>query len=298
MPHSTLSPMIAFQPSTAILVRHDSSQLPSSFALRTHQRSIHGNKSLWTMRNPRTRIPFNERFRRPQRKDTDTSLSRHNSAKTGEGNRVADFFGLNKDPHVAKQVAPNNFVAIDNSSVNSEKSQRELQFDDAGGNGAGKDGDGHFNSRDDRDDESENPNELTRTLHLTEAEGKKVTMVELQNLQAAAKIPLIGSLALRWAPLRSRLAANRRFFLQMWVEITVGCVTKTVAEVQGRGQRFWNEFDFYLSDMALEIFGDAVLVWLLSPVALWHSGRAGKSFILLLSSHFFLFSFLVAHTYT
>lgn len=102
----------------------------------------------------------------------------------------------------------------------------------------------------------------------------------------ATRIPVLGWLASRWPGLRNRLAANRRLALQMVVEISVGVVTKTLAELQGRGERFWKEFDFYLSDIALEVFGDALLVWLLSPVAL--SRAAGRLDVLLSEvAHFF-----------
>mmetsp|Transcript_7652 Transcript_7652/g.23174 ORF Transcript_7652/g.23174 Transcript_7652/m.23174 type:complete len:208 (+) Transcript_7652:736-1359(+) len=49
------------------------------------------------------------------------------------------------------------------------------------------------------------------------------------------------------------------------VELAIGFGSKTLVEVQSRGERFWKEFDFYLSDIALEIVGDFALVWLLSP---------------------------------
>lgn len=49
------------------------------------------------------------------------------------------------------------------------------------------------------------------------------------------------------------------------VELAIGFATKTFAEVKTRGDKFWKEFDFYLSDIALELVGDFSLVWLLSP---------------------------------
>lgn len=84
-------------------------------------------------------------------------------------------------------------------------------------------------------------------------------------------MPVIGALARVWPALRNRLVANKRLPIQIGVELTVGFVTKTLAELRGRGDKFWREFDFYLSDIALELVGDAMLVWLLSPTAVFAS---------------------------
>jgi Protein RETICULATA-related len=102
----------------------------------------------------------------------------------------------------------------------------------------------------------------------------------------AEAMPLLGTLARVWPALRNRLVANSRFPLTLGVELGVGICTKTLAEVGMRGDRFWKEFDFYTSDLALEIVGDAMLVWLLSPVALIAAGaRSGTLTRKLLSNH-------------
>ena len=44
-----------------------------------------------------------------------------------------------------------------------------------------------------------------------------------------------------------------------------GCAT--VAEVRKRGQDFWGEFEFYLSDLVVGLVMDVVLVSLMAPVA-------------------------------
>lgn len=99
----------------------------------------------------------------------------------------------------------------------------------------------------------------------------------LARVLAVEAIPLLGGLAGAWPGLRNRLVANSRLPLQMGVELTVGIVTKTLAEVSMRGDRFWKEFDFYMSDLALEIVGDAMLVWLLSPSIMFGArARAGS----------------------
>lgn len=173
-------------------------------------------------------------------------------------------------------------VAGSGVEVNEIVQEEDMVLIDDGGNsddgdeGNGSDdGNGGNDDNGESDGEDDERNELTRILRLTEEEGKRATMEQLRSIEAASRIPVIGSLALSWPALRDRLAANRRLPLQMGVEITVGVVTKTIAELNGRGDRFWKEFDFYLSDMALEIFGDAILVWLLSPAALLRGSGVG-----------------------
>lgn len=89
----------------------------------------------------------------------------------------------------------------------------------------------------------------------------------LARVLAVESWPIFGMLIRSWPGLRNRLVANARFPMQLGVELTVGVTTKTLAEVGMRGDRFWTEFDFYCSDLALEVVGDAMLVWLLSPAA-------------------------------
>ena len=48
-----------------------------------------------------------------------------------------------------------------------------------------------------------------------------------------------------------------------------------MAEVRKRGDEFWGEFEFYLSDLCVGLVLDVVLVTLIAPVAL--AGRAPKS---------------------
>ncbi|PXF48460.1 Protein RETICULATA-RELATED 4, chloroplastic [Gracilariopsis chorda] len=141
------------------------------------------------------------------------------------------------------------------------------------------------------DSEGSGPNwgDDSENQESEEAPGQKVRETvaddEVKRLKEVYSIPVLGALARRWPALRFRLMANARLPLQMGVELCIGFTTKTMAEVRGRGERFWKEFDFYLSDIALELFGDAMLVWLLSPVALAggavralprHAGQVGN----------------------
>ena len=54
-----------------------------------------------------------------------------------------------------------------------------------------------------------------------------------------------------------------------------GCAT--VAELRKRGDSFWDEFEFYLSDLMVGLVLDVVLVTLIAPVAvLGRPGGAGE----------------------
>ncbi|KAI0565464.1 hypothetical protein FGB62_17g350 [Gracilaria domingensis] len=146
-----------------------------------------------------------------------------------------------------------------------------------GGKGDGDQGDGP-----NWGDESQEPEEQVTS---GQAVRESVTDEQVKRLKEVYAMPILGGLARQWPALRYRLMANSRLPLQMGVELGIGFTTKTVAEVRGRKGRFWKEFDFYLSDIALELFGDAMLVWLLSPVALAggparalprHAGQVGN----------------------
>ena len=84
---------------------------------------------------------------------------------------------------------------------------------------------------------------------------------------------------LAWQPLQSRLSANPRLPLQLAVELAVGAFSKTLAEAHDRGDRFWQQLEGYACNMSLELFGDAMLVWLLSPVAGAHAASLPKHFL-------------------
>jgi hypothetical protein len=55
--------------------------------------------------------------------------------------------------------------------------------------------------------------------------------------------------------------------LQILSEVSIDCGCATVAEVRKRGDDFWCEFEFYLSDLIVGMVLDVVLVTLLAPVA-------------------------------
>ena len=73
---------------------------------------------------------------------------------------------------------------------------------------------------------------------------------------------------------RDRLIADPRFLFKVFAEVLIDTACCTVAEVRKRGPDFWDEFDFYLSDIVVGIVLDAVLVTLMAPRAALAGGRA------------------------
>ena len=65
--------------------------------------------------------------------------------------------------------------------------------------------------------------------------------------------------------IRNRLLADPRFLFKVGVEVLIDTGCATIAEVRKRGDHFWNEFDFYLSDIVVGVVLDAVLVTLIAP---------------------------------
>lgn len=83
------------------------------------------------------------------------------------------------------------------------------------------------------------------------------------------------SLMLRTFPaFRDRLIADRLFFFKIGAEVAIDSGCATVAELQKRGDEFWDEFEFYLSDLLVGLVLDVVLVTLIAPVAVY--GRKPK----------------------
>ncbi|KAK4536085.1 hypothetical protein CDCA_CDCA07G2110 [Cyanidium caldarium] len=137
------------------------------------------------------------------------------------------------------------------------------------GGGGGGDGDGDDGDVDPElgavlRRESRPLSSLPRDVRIA-VEAGTVTAAELARVFVVERIFIIGALARAFPALRNRLVANPRFLTIMAVELVLGVVSKTAAEVRQRGSQFWKEFDFYLSDIALEVVGDFALVWLLSP---------------------------------
>lgn len=66
---------------------------------------------------------------------------------------------------------------------------------------------------------------------------------------------------------RDRLIRDKMFFFKVWAEVAIDSGCATVAELRKRGDDFWGEFEFYLSDLMVGLVLDVVLVTLIAPVA-------------------------------
>jgi hypothetical protein len=97
----------------------------------------------------------------------------------------------------------------------------------------------------------------------------------LQSYVAIASGGALGSFLARSIPaFRDRLVADRLYLFKVLAEVGIDSACATVAELRKRGEEFWSEFEFYLSDLVVGLVLDVVLVSLLAPVAV--PGRARK----------------------
>ncbi|CAL8467544.1 g7082 [Coccomyxa elongata] len=102
---------------------------------------------------------------------------------------------------------------------------------------------------------------------LQAAAGEGLRKSALQAYLALQGSIFAGWLARLFPAFRDRLIADPRFFFKVFSEVAIDSGCATVAEVRKRGDDFWNEFDFYLSDLIVGCVLDVVLVTLLAPVA-------------------------------
>lgn len=94
-----------------------------------------------------------------------------------------------------------------------------------------------------------------------------LTVGDVRRWLSVASTPVVGTLAKAWPGFRDRVLGNPRFLLVLAIEEAIGCSARMAGEIQGRGEKFWDEAALVASDMSLEILGDFAIVWLLSPKA-------------------------------
>ena len=140
-----------------------------------------------------------------------------------------------------------------------------------------------------------------------------LTLGDVRAWLALASTPLLGAVARAVPGFRDRVLGNPRFLLVLAIEELIGCSARMAGEIQGRGDRFWQEINFVASDMSLEseqrrvyaefgrppattsrpnhpnallnpqmpffftVIGDFFIVWLLSPKASF-APRANTAF--------------------
>ncbi len=76
--------------------------------------------------------------------------------------------------------------------------------------------------------------------------------------------------------IRDRLLADPNYLFKCIVEVIIDSGCATVAEVRKRGDDFWREFEFYLSDLIVGLVLDVALVTLITPVAVLGKGGVRK----------------------
>jgi len=101
---------------------------------------------------------------------------------------------------------------------------------------------------------------------ISALKSNELSPLQLEKIALIGTNSLYGFLCQKVPGLWPRLVGNPRFEFSMLVEVLIGVTTKSLSEIRKRGKSFRKEFDFYLSDISLEIVGDIALVWLLSPV--------------------------------
>ena len=108
-------------------------------------------------------------------------------------------------------------------------------------------------------------------LALAGAEGiKRSAVLAYVSLQ---KGPIVGWLARTVPWFRDRLIYDRRFLFKVGAEIAIDSGCATAAEFNKRGAKFWDEFEFYLSDLLVGLVMDVALVGLMAPVAVLGKSR-------------------------
>ena len=158
----------------------------------------------------------------------------------------------------------------------------------SGGSGAGGNGGGSGGNSDGNGDDEEEFLNLQQAEEMAAAKG-----IELpEDFAAAARDgglrksvlhqygviatggALTSFLARSVPAFRNRLIADKMYFFKILAEVTIDSACATVAELRKRGDEFWDEFEFYLSDLVVGLVLDVVLVTLLAPVAI--PGREKK----------------------
>lgn len=156
-----------------------------------------------------------------------------------------------------------------------------------GGNGEDGGGNGGNGGGDDEDSEADGPAEeedellpLKNVEETASAQGIKLPADMLQiasteGLKASAlalylklqSIAGVGILVQKFPWIRDRMIADPNFLFKVFAEVAIDSGCATVAEVRKRADVFWEEFEFYLSDLVVGCVMDCVLVTLLAPSA-------------------------------
>ncbi|KAI5077119.1 hypothetical protein GOP47_0006943 [Adiantum capillus-veneris] len=114
--------------------------------------------------------------------------------------------------------------------------------------------------------------EYARTLGI-----RSLILSRFLDLQGA-KWPLGAAIRFSSA-FRNRMLADQSFLFKLLIEIAIDSGCATVAEVQKRGDDFWNEFELYMADLVVGVVVDAALVSMLAPVIRFQRPTSATGFM-------------------
>ncbi|KAK9841509.1 hypothetical protein WJX74_006985 [Apatococcus lobatus] len=92
-----------------------------------------------------------------------------------------------------------------------------------------------------------------------------LSATDLEAWLRISKTPVLNWICKMSSGFRNRMLGNPQFVMVLLIEQAIGISAKLAAEIEARKGRFWKEFPMVASDLALEIFGDFFVVWILSP---------------------------------
>eukprot|EP00892_Ulva_mutabilis_P011686 jgi/Ulvmu1/8890/UM049_0072.1 len=154
----------------------------------------------------------------------------------------------------------------------------------SGGSGNGGSG-GNGGNNDDDDEEYLNKDQALAAAaaagislpadYLATASAAGIKRSALEAYMLLQRSFLAGWLARTVPWFRDRLVYDNRFLFKVGAEVVIDSACATFAEVRKRGDEFWDELEFYLSDLLVGLVLDVVLVGLLAPTAIM--GRRRKA---------------------
>eukprot|EP00873_Tetraselmis_striata_P015938 jgi/Tetstr1/436202/TSEL_025047.t1 len=157
------------------------------------------------------------------------------------------------------------------------------------GNGSGGSGGGGGGGGGDDEDGDDKLLNLAQAEEIVNAKGLQLPAdfaaaaqaggLRLSALNAWVAIQGVGIYAFisKLTPIfRDRLMADDRFLFKVLAEVAIDSGCATVAEVAKRGDDFWGEFEFYLSDLLVGLVLDVFIITCIAPVAIIGATSGGK----------------------
>lgn len=214
------------------------------------------------------------------------TLASLNAREGGEALPSTSASTSSSVPEASQQPSPESVVPQTQSviKVESVPSTDGGGLPPADGDGGGSGGSGGGGGGDRGDEDNGGPGDEILSLRQVEEVAAKENVTLPSDLLEIAKSSglrasalsaylalqgkgLAGLLARHVPWVRNRLMADHRFLFVVLAECAIDTGCCTVAEVRKRGDDFWHEFEFYLSDLLVGLVLDVVLVTLMAPVA-------------------------------